>query len=248
MKIIIIGEKFGDKFVYGKCERLCSEAPVPVFVPTIIEKNIGGAGNVMMNCINIVPDAMVDLYSQKTMLSKTRYVDEKSNHIFLRVDDEVKIDKFDIDYISWPIGPLIIPADIVIVSDYNKGYLSDEDLAYIGKHSKLSILDSKRKLSKEIIDSYTFIKLNKEESKQNILTNNMLITLSERGCMYQGKTYNVTQQQTIDVSGAGDTFTSAFIIKYHKTKDIDTSINYANYCAGLVVSKKGVAVPFNHDQ
>jgi len=50
-------------------------------------------------------------------------------------------------------------------------------------------------------------------------------------------------QQTIDVSGAGDTFVAAFILKYYLTKNIVESVEYANEVCGNVVSKKGVSLP-----
>lgn len=238
-KILIIGELFEDQFIYGECNRLCSEAPVPIFQPIKYNTNLGGAGNVYNNCINILPDSTVKLIHQKTKIIKTRFIDQKSNHIFLRVDQEPTIDKFDL------LEDIIKDSDIVIVSDYDKGFLSDIDLYNIGTYSKLSILDSKRRLSKKIIDSYSFVKLNEFESKHNIYSDNIITTLADKGCIFKGKEYHVKPQQTIDVSGAGDTFTSAFIIKYHETNDIDTSINYANELAGIVVSKKGVAVPYD---
>ena len=33
MKILVIGDSCHDVFVYGKCDRICPEAPVPVFTP-----------------------------------------------------------------------------------------------------------------------------------------------------------------------------------------------------------------------
>ena len=48
---------------------------------------------------------------------------------------------------------------------------------------------------------------------------------------------------TIDVSGAGDTFTAAFIVKYFQTKDIPLSIKFANEKSSDVVSKRGVVTP-----
>jgi sugar/nucleoside kinase (ribokinase family) len=74
-------------------------------------------------------------------------------------------------------------------------------------------------------------------SNQNIIT-----TLGSRGCMYQDKIFNtISPKETIDVSGAGDTFTSAFIIKLIETNDIELSINFANEMSSIVVSKRGVA-------
>jgi ribokinase len=49
--------------------------------------------------------------------------------------------------------------------------------------------------------------------------------------------------QTMDVSGAGDTFTASFIIKYCETKNVDESLIFANKMASIVVTKRGVATP-----
>jgi len=237
---LIIGELFEDVFIYGECKRLCSEAPVPVFNIISQTSNLGGAGNVYNNVFSIKKDSNVHFYHQELKLVKTRYIDFKSNHIFLRVDsDESNVDRINLDIDK------IKQADIVIVSDYNKGFLQDTDLINIATHSKLCIIDSKRKLKKEIIELFDFVKLNEDESKYNINNDNIITTLSSKGCMYKGILYpSENPQQTIDVSGAGDTFTAAFIIKYYETNNIEYSLQYANYCAGLVVSKKGVTVPF----
>jgi bifunctional ADP-heptose synthase (sugar kinase/adenylyltransferase) len=50
-------------------------------------------------------------------------------------------------------------------------------------------------------------------------------------------------KETIDVSGAGDTFTAAFTIKYLEVKDVNIAVSYANKMATVVVSKRGVATP-----
>ena len=49
MKITVIGEVCTDVFVYGETKRLSPEAPVPVFNPLYIEKNMGMGGNVVEN-------------------------------------------------------------------------------------------------------------------------------------------------------------------------------------------------------
>ena len=48
-------------------------------------------------------------------------------------------------------------------------------------------------------------------------------------------------KETIDVSGAGDTFTAAFILNYYKYKDVTKAITEANVISAIVVSKRGVA-------
>jgi sugar/nucleoside kinase (ribokinase family) len=49
--------------------------------------------------------------------------------------------------------------------------------------------------------------------------------------------------ETIDVSGAGDTFTASFILKYYETKNVKDSIIFANEMSSKVVSKRGVTTP-----
>ena len=45
-KILVIGDSCIDEFIYGKSDRLCPEAPVPIFIPTKIISNGGMALNV----------------------------------------------------------------------------------------------------------------------------------------------------------------------------------------------------------
>jgi D-beta-D-heptose 7-phosphate kinase/D-beta-D-heptose 1-phosphate adenosyltransferase len=203
------------------------------------------AGNVVRNILAMKSDSLVTHWYQDEIITKTRFVEKKSNHMFLRLDEgETNISKADLN------SDRLLELnnfDIIIVSDYYKGFISNDDLIKIGKNSKISILDSKRKLTKEIVSSFTFVKLNEKESSQNselLECNNILITLGSRGTKFNNELYpSPNPQETIDVSGAGDTFTSAFILKYIETGDIKTSIIWANEMASIVVSKRGVAVP-----
>ena len=106
-----------------------------------------------------------------------------------------------------------------------------------------------KKLNREILDSFTFIKLNENEFKNNSelvdgFENKLLITLGIRGCQWNGQTFSsVDPKVTMDVSGAGDTFTASFISKYYLTNNIKESIQFANKMASIVVSKRGVKTP-----
>lgn len=244
-KILVIGEKCLDRFMYCDVSRFSPEAPVPVLNPVEIVENDGMAGNVVRNILAMKSDSLVAHWYQDEIITKTRFVEKKSNHMFLRLDDgESNISK--VELIDERVEELS-NFNIVIVSDYDKGFMTNDDLLTIGKNSKVSILDSKRKLSKEIVDSFTFVKLNEKESLQNsdlLECKNILVTLGSKGTKFNDEVYpSPNPQETIDVSGAGDTFTSAFILKYLETGDIKTSIIYANEMASIVVSKRGVAVP-----
>lgn len=244
MKVLVVGEKCSDIFVYGECSRLSPEAPIPVMNILDTVQNDGMAGNVVRNLKSIREEIYVELWSQHTEITKTRYVEKKSNHMFVRVDVENNIDQFILTYDNLKkIGEF----DLVIVSDYNKGFLTDEHLETIGNSSKLSILDSKRKLTSTIVNSFSFVKLNESESKNNIDLlgcNNILTTLGSKGCRFNGELFpSPKPQETIDVSGAGDTFTASFIVKYFETKNVSQAIRYANDTSAKVVSKRGVATP-----
>jgi len=245
IKIVIIGENCTDKFIYGSVSRLCPEAPVPILNPYKITKNPGMAGNVVENIKALRNDCDITFIHQDSKIVKTRFVDEQSNQMIIRVDegeDNIK----PLELTQELIDELLL-ADIVIVSDYNKGFLSNEILGSIAHYSTCSILDSKR-LMLPVFKDFTFIKLNKTERLQQkealICDLNIITTLGKKGAEYKGDVYpSPSPRDTIDVSGAGDTFTASFILKYHETKDIKMSIYFANTKASDVVSKRGVVVP-----
>ena len=241
VKVLVIGETCVDRFIYGSVTRISPEAPVPILVPIDIKENSGMSGNVVEN-IKSISNLEIRHITNETQITKTRFVDKKSNHMFLRLDDgENNISNFDINEVK------IEDYDIVVVSDYNKGFMTDNDLIEISKRSKLSIIDSKRKLTPKVIHNFNFIKLNKSEFNNNNRLNHpgLIVTLGDEGAMLYGGMIvkQKNPQQTIDVSGAGDTFVAAFILKYYLTKNIVESVEYANEVCGNVVSKKGVSLP-----
>ena len=206
--------------------------------------------NVRNNLENINKDAFVVVITNYKNITKTRYVDYKSNHTFIRIDDgEDFIDKFDIRNI---ISEIINNTDLIIISDYNKGFLSDKDIVDICKLNKPTILDTKRKLTKEILDVVSYVKLNESEydNNEDIIgdgyLDKIIITMGGDGVLYNNIKYKQKENmRTIDVSGAGDTFTAAFGLKILETKDIEKSIFFANDMSALVVKKRGTSVPFD---
>jgi len=247
MVITIIGELCRDVFKYGNVTRLCPEAPVPVLTDVYKELNWGMAGNVQENLLAHNPELNINLIHQKNLIKKTRYIDDKTNHMFLRVDEgENEVDTL---ILTPETVQTITESDLVIVSDYNKGFLTEKTLVEIGKLSKLSIIDTKKTISKNLIDSFTFIKLNEHEYQRNknISDKNkdkFIITLGMNGAKHNDIIFpSPSPKQTIDVSGAGDTFTAFFSLKYYETKNISESITFANQMASIVVSKRGVATP-----
>lgn len=247
MKITVFGELCKDVFVYGETKRLSPEAPVPVFTPLFTEENPGMAGNVVENLNPLENNIQINFYHQNEIIKKIRYVDFKSNHMFIRVDEG-----------EGNISPLILndkiiddikESDAIIVSDYNKGFLSQEVLKEITYHSRFSIMDTKKKIGNQILSYFNFIKLNESEFLKHdfdvFWLNKILITLGSKGAKHNDIIYpSPNPKETIDVSGAGDTFTASFTLKYLETRDIKKSIIYANEMASIVVSKRGVTTPW----
>ena len=101
-------------------------------------------------------------------------------------------------------------------------------------------------IGNDIVENFSFVKLNEQESNNNpeLEGDNIITTLGKQGAKYQNIIYkSPSPKDTIDVSGAGDTFTASFISKYFQSKNIPTSIKFANKMSSEVVSKRGVSTP-----
>jgi D-glycero-beta-D-manno-heptose-7-phosphate kinase len=249
VKILIIGELCTDVYVYGDVNRLSPEAPIPVINPIRYVKNSGMAGNVYQNVLSLVKNSEVLHWSQSESITKTRYVHEKSNQMLLRVDEGESKSVDPLTFLSPDMLQTIRESDLIIISDYNKGYLTEEMIIRISKEAKLSLLDTKKKLNSNTIENITFVKLNEIESKHNQELvekhpEKFILTLGSKGAKYKDKIYPSNKpQETIDVSGAGDSFIASFGLMYLKTSDIDQSIEFANDVCSDVVNKRGVSLP-----
>jgi len=242
MKILIIGESCKDIFMYGKCDRLCPEAPAPIFNPHFLTENGGMAKNVQSNLLAL--GAECDIYTNNNWeaVTKTRYIDHNFNHMFLRVDCSDKIERTKaLDKIKYK------KYEAIIISDYNKGFLHGEDIDYIASRHNNVFLDTKKDLDERWCKNIKYIKINNHEYEKTTrsltedIKQKLIVTLGAAGCCYKNKVYPVEKVEMKDSSGAGDTFISALVIKYIATNDIDESIRFANKCATEVVQKRGVA-------
>ena len=81
--------------------------------------------------------------------------------------------------------------------------------------------------------------------KENYNLKYSLITLSERGIalfkQQKLKIFKTKSKEVYDVTGAGDTVISALAYSLSKGNNIENSIKFANYAAGVVVGKVGSA-------
>lgn len=237
--ILIIGESCRDIFVYCEAKRLCPDVPVPVLNVLYQKDNPGMAYNVYRNALKLSNSCFINTNSNWRDITKTRYVDEKSNHHFVRVDSPHIFKGAEIDK-----GMLEI-FDIVAISDYNKGFLSEETIQFICENHPCVFIDTKKPVSQFCKDA-KYIKINDFEYKNSLpfldenLSAKIIHTVGEEGCFFGGKQYLVDKVEVKDVSGAGDAFFAALVVEYSKTQDIKKSIIFANQCASEVVKHKGV--------
>lgn len=242
MRILVIGEHCLDVFIYGECNRLSPEAPIVILNPTERKTNSGMAGNVYQNLLSLGCE-QVDLICNEEIITKTRFVEGKSNHPLLRVDENDRVENtFDISKIDFSLF------SAVVVSDYNKGFLTEENLRQISYAHPLTFLDTKKVL-KSFAHGFNFIKIN--ESEWNNCVKNgcdikewesqLIVTKGSEGAMYNGKVYPTQKVAVADISGAGDSFLAALVVSYLKNNNIETAIKYANDISGIVVQKKGVS-------
>ena len=251
MSVLVIGESCVDEFVYGDINRMSPEAPVPIIEPTAVVQNGGMALNTYNNFLSLNVDVDI-ITNEKNEIRKVRYVDNRSGQMVLRVDTNDECSQID-EGIRMNICNnhyMGYNFDAMLISDYNKGFLTKNDIELLCKSNNSVFVDTKKDLGDWIFEA-DFIKINDLEYKRNskfISTNSdkfkdkLIVTRGRYGCEFNDKIFNVKEVVVRDVSGAGDTFLSALVVEYVRTNDVVKAINFAQVCATVAVQKHGVSV------
>ena len=251
MRVLVIGDSCQDIFVYGDITRISPEAPIPVFVPSHTEDNDGMARNVSHNVEAL--EMHISTISNKNGIVKRRYVDNRSGQMVLRVDEHDYCERIDKEVLETirnnkckPHFNDVTEVDAIIISDYCKGFLEEDDIQFICENNDNVFVDTKKKLGKWI-EFADYIKINELEYKKNheILSDGfedkLIVTLGSKGCRWNGKEFLVEEVPVKDVSGAGDTFLAGLVRGYLDTQSIEGAIEFAQRCTTIVVQKHGVA-------
>ncbi len=294
--ILVIGDLMIDHYLWGSTNRISPEAPVQVVDIQKETTVLGGAGNVVNNLVSLGADVMVISVVGEDEVSKeltqmledikvrhylicdeNRKTTKKSRIIasaqqIIRYDQESKEDISAESEALITVGLLKIieQFDVVLVSDYGKGVITDNLMAKInfcasGKEVKV-LVDPKGDDYSKYIGSYLLTPNKKEaESATKIdikddeslkvalkkLHNTAclqvpMITLSEDGIAILDENNEVVKKPTVarevfDVTGAGDTVLASLGYCLALGKSIIDSIEFANLAAGVVVGKIGSA-------
>lgn len=238
LNVLIIGDYCTDIFKYGSIARISPEAPVPVFDYVHQNTMEGMAGNVYTNLKNL--NVGCELIRSPEEIYKIRYVDIKTKQHLMREDINSKINELDIQKI------IKFDYDAVIISDYDKGFITKNNIKSLISLFKCPIfVDSK----KNDLSDYEncIIKINESEfSKITKYPKNyeLITTLGEHGAKYKNNIIPTNKVNVFDVSGAGDTFLASLVVKYLLTKNLEESIKFANFCSSIVITKSGTSSIF----
>ena len=290
-RVLVVGDVMLDRYYFGKVDRVSPEAPVPIVNITSEESRLGGAANVAHNIVSLGGKAILrgavgrDLEGrelerlaaregiQTTLVKTARPTIVKARVIggrqqIVRVDREQRTlpAADECARLENEIAPAIKDAHVIVISDYNKGLVTDSLCALLVGSQKTVIIDPKgadwskyrgadwvtpnlKELSDVAGHPVDNDDQSIEESGREILRRHairhLLVTRSERGMtlLSDRETLHVPThaQEVFDVCGAGDTVVATLALALAAGLPAIESIRLANKAAGIVVQKTGTA-------
>jgi len=287
-----------DKYIVGTTNRISPEGPIPVLDIKKEVGMLGGVGNVVRNLSTLATETYLvsllgdDLASKEVekklnninvynnlikdpsrpTIIKSRFI--ANNQQILRVDKEKitsinkKIEKKVYEFSK----KQILKTNAVVISDYNKGLITENILkkiiSFAKIHKKPIIVDPKSSnfskyrgatiitpnikeleavLKKKIINEKQIIDFSRKLiSKFNF--NYLLVTMGKSGMILISRKQKrivklkAESEEVFDVSGAGDTVVSYIAAGLASSLKIEEVVEIANLAAGVVVNKTGTSV------
>lgn len=294
--ILVIGDIILDHYIWGKVNRISPEAPVPVVEVTRENFLLGGAANVAHNIVSlggrasvigingqdIAGEALMNILRQKGVNCDGIFTENRPTTVKTRViahnQQVVRFDREDRKYVDGKIlkgilgyiNSVFFRYDAVIVSDYQKGMISNELIRDIVKKAKPkdmfiavdpkvghfdfykgvslitpNVMEASSGSQIDIRDDKTLLRAGRSLLKK-LSCKAVLITRGEQGMSLFEKN-KVTHIPTVarkvyDVTGAGDTVISAFTLACASGANMEEAAVIANHAAGIVVGEVGTAV------
>lgn len=296
-RVLVLGDVMLDRYVSGSASRLSPEAPIPVLRPTASRATLGGAANVALNIatlggrvslLGVIGDdapgkELVRLLAAATGVepqlvivpgrpttSKTRFM--VGVHQLLRLDEETTtdIDGAAAEAVLGRFAEVLRAVDVVIVSDYAKGLLTDAvlrgALAQARACDRIVIADPKR-ADLAAYRGATILTPNEHEVRlatqieaaddteadragrralEMVDGEAVLVTRSAKGLTLVRRDLPAMHlptraREVADVSGAGDTLVAALAVALGAKAPLPEAAMLANITAGISVGKQGTA-------
>ena len=294
-KLLVIGDLMIDHYLWGSCERISPEAPVQVVNVESESTVLGGAGNVINNLnalgaevgvisvigndntSNELKNLLTEIkVSTQYLVAQQGRITSKKSRIIASQQQVVRYDCESTDAISNDSQDNILQIyqkiindyDVVLLSDYGKGVLTDDLtqslISIANENSKKVLVDPKGLDYSKYTDAYLLTPNKKEASeatqvdikddasliqaitqlKSECNLDVSLITLSEQGVAiydHELRTHPTVAREVFDVTGAGDTVLASLGFALACGQSIDYAVEFSNLAAGVVVGKIGSA-------
>jgi D-beta-D-heptose 7-phosphate kinase/D-beta-D-heptose 1-phosphate adenosyltransferase len=298
VRVLCVGDVMLDRFVFGQVKRISPESPVPVLSISGTQSFPGGAANVARNVaslgglctlVSAVGEDTVARELRETLMkidgircefcaTANRPTSEKIRFVahgqhMLRADAEVTepISQLTVRMLVDAVSALASEHDVMVLSDYAKGLLTDEvvraciDVAR--RHDLPVVVDPKsinlRRYagatvitpnSKEVLDATGIDPTDDDAVAETAGTailgkaevQAVLLTRAQRGMTLVGVGRPVVHieasaREVFDVVGAGDTVIATLSLALGAKLDLTEAARLANFAAGVVVGKRGTA-------
>lgn len=294
-KVLVVGDVMLDRYWWGSVNRISPEAPVPVVNLEKTSLVVGGAANVAANVAGLgaepflvgligddeEADLFVDLLTDKKLNAefliktpnrqttvKTRIVAHSQQ--IVRIDQETRINlSSDEEEMLWEkINGLFDKIQIIIVSDYGKGTISEDFVKrlittaneksilvlidpkgkYYNKYKGAAMLTPNRFEIAEVYQLEDYEQKTLEKAGEKMLAElslkSLLITQGEAGMTLFERDnpvlhLPVTARKVYDVTGAGDTVIACLAVAIGSGANFFEAAKFANQAAGLVVEQIG---------
>ncbi len=296
IEALVIGDVMLDRFVYGSTARISPEAPIPILSITHQSQMLGGAGNVVRNIASLGGKAqlisvvgedpegreiegifatqgattphLVKSVGRPTTV-KTRFIADGQQ--LLRSDHEAthQLQPQTAGNVLKAFQGAVKNADIIVLSDYAKGVLSDTVLRQViayAKEKDIPIIADPKSTDFSRYAGVTLLTPNRkemiaasgmpcgtnyevEQAARSILSkagvSAILVTRSEAGMslITKDEAHHIAAeaQEVFDVSGAGDSVIAALAIAFAAGASLADAARIANLAGGIAVSKSGTA-------
>ncbi len=290
-QVLVVGDVMLDDYWEGDTSRISPEAPVPVVHVKQEYSKAGGAANAGLNIaalqgqvtlIGLVGDDAAGHSLKKALteagvkaellvegsistIRKLRIMSQ--NHQLLRADFEVNLTAVDKKPLLKAYEKALGSHNVVIVSDYGKGTLSEVQVLIrlarsLGKivlvdpkgqdfsiYHGASILTPNLKEFEQVVGPSGTEAEMTLKAKKLIADHDLTALLVTRGpggmSLYQdiGAPIHVPTRarEVFDVSGAGDTVIAVLGMAISVGHNLETAMHLANTAAGIVVGKMGTA-------
>jgi bifunctional ADP-heptose synthase (sugar kinase/adenylyltransferase) len=235
MKVLVIGDVCRDVYHYGSTKRKNPEASAPLLNDIATEIKYGMAANVAVNLAELGAEVHTNFPPDEQWSVKKRYIDFQYGTQLLRVDHDRPSD---------PLGDLpdLSAYDAVVVSDYDKGFVSHEILQQLDGRIPLFVDTKKQNLG---LLTAAWVKVNAHEHELiKTPPKNLVVTLGNRGSMYNGQYAPAQRIEVVDPCGAGDTYLAAFA--WHMIREPDNvmgAMEFANAAAAVTCQHRGTYAP-----